>query len=95
MRMIASPNVLAKVSEPGIELLDIEYALSLLDEPPVADRRPEHRTKPPTVWFVACNYEDIPLFIAGIWDNANEAFILRTAREANEQDMSRWENRKW
>jgi hypothetical protein len=95
MRILATDPVLAKISVLDITLLDIEEAVFWLDAPPIEDKRSVHRTSPPTVWFVAPTSEDRLLFIAGIWDEEDEAFIVRTARDATDQDMRRWNNGKW
>jgi len=95
MRILASDPVLAKISVLDLTLLDIEEAFFWLDAPPIEDRRPVHRTRPPTVWFVAPTSEDRLLFVAGIWDEEDEAFIVRTARDATDLDMMRWNNGNW
>lgn len=95
MRILSTDPILAKLSVLGISLLDIEEALFWLDAPPIEDRRAVHRTDPPTVWFVAPTAEDRLLFVAGIWDEENNAFIIRTARDASDEDMRRWNDGKW
>jgi hypothetical protein len=95
MRILATDPILAKLSVLDITLLDIEEALFWLEGAPIEDTRPVHRTKPPTVWFVAPTSEDRLLFVAGIWDEEDEAFIVRTARDATDEDMMRWNDGKW
>jgi len=95
MRVLATETILAKLSVLGISLLDIEEAIFWLDCPPIEEKRQRHRTKPPTVWFVAPTSEDRLLFVAGIWDEEEEAFIIRTARDATDEDMMRWNNGAW
>ena len=95
MRVLATDPVLANISVLDITLLDIEEALFWLDAPPIEDLRPANRTPPPTMWFVAPTSEDRLLFIAGIWDEEDEAFIVRTARDATDHDVMRWNNGNW
>ena len=95
MKITLSKNVEAKLSEIGILKQDIEEALYYLDESPIEDERSEHRTIPSTVWFVSTTSDERPLFVAGIWDEENETFTVRTSRDASDKDFERWENGKW
>ena len=95
MRVIASDAVLAKLSVLDITIVDVEEALFILEELPIVDDRPQNRTRPPTVWFVSTTLDDRILFVAGIFDAEEDVFVIRTARDADDRDMERWNNGKW
>ena len=95
MRVRATDPILAKLSVEAIAILHIEEAIFCLEGTPVVDRRPEHRSTPPTVWFVAPDLEDRLLFVAGLFDAKEETFTVRTARVATERDIERWNHGKW
>jgi hypothetical protein len=95
VQVLATQAIQAKIAVLGLSLLDIEEALFALTAPPIEDRRPVHRTSPPTVWFVSATSDDRTLFVAGIWDEEMEAFIVRTARDATDEDIARWNDGRW
>ena len=95
MRVFATDAILAKLSVLDITVVDIEESLFLLEATPIVETRIQHKTKPPTVWFVSSTFDDRLLFIAGIFDSENEAFIVKTARDADEKDLARWKSGKW
>lgn len=95
MQVLATQVIQAKLGVLNISLLDLEEALFALEAAPIEDKRPNHRTRPPTVWFVAPTSDEKDLFVAGIWDEDAEIFTVRTAREATDEDIARWNNGRW
>lgn len=95
MRVLATDAILAKLSVQDITIVDVEECLFLMTSTPILETRIQHKTKPPTVWFVSSTFDDRLLFVAGIFDVENEVFIIKTARDADENDLMRWNNGKW
>lgn len=95
MQVLATQMIQAKLAVLDISLLDVEEALFALEAAPIEDRRASHRTKPSTVWFVSTTSDEKVLFVAGIWDEDEEIFTVRTAREATDEDIARWNNGRW
>ena len=95
MQVLATQAIRSKLAVLEISLLDVEEALFALEAAPIEERRANHRTKPPTVWFVSPTSAEKVLFVAGIWDEDAEIFTVRTAREAADEDIARWNNGRW
>jgi hypothetical protein len=94
MDVKASQAIIGKLGVLGITLGEIEESLFNLQLPMIEETRMEHRTEPPTYWFVSETAMDRVLFVVGLWDREREVFIVKTSRDATDKDLERWENGK-
>jgi len=85
MRFVISQQILRKLSEKHkVTRAEVEQAFENRAGGLLRDTREEHRTEPPTLWFVAKTDADRELKVAFV--QRGELVFLKTAYDANEDE---------
>lgn len=73
-----------------VEETEVEEAFCNSGPPYLRDDREEHRTVPPTYWFVALTMDDRPLKVIFIPYEEEKIIRLKSAYEPTEQEIERY-----
>jgi hypothetical protein len=76
----------------GVSILELEEAFNGWVGCPVVDSREHHRTKPPTIWFIATTGEGRLLKIVGIPNPPKKQLVIKSAFDADHREISIYED---
>lgn len=89
---MVTPRIVEKILvEHGVDVLEVEDAFNLWCGHPLIDDRPQHKTRPPTIWFCSATSEGRILKIVGIPDKNNREFILKSSYDAEDWEIELYE----
>ena len=86
MKIIISPNIRSKLAkkEPPVSLEEIEQCFVERDRSFLEDTREEHRTLPPTLWFISNTYMGRLLKVVFI--ELENGMVIKTAYDPNHDE---------
>lgn len=87
--LVISPEILSKLQVHNVTRREIEQCFENRVGNYVEDTREEHRTDPPTLWFVAPTNDDRILKIIFVYLDGN--IYIKSAYLANEKVISLYE----
>lgn len=91
MQLICSNKTEKKLNgKHNLELWEVESAFCNFEGYPLEDTRPEHKSTPATVWFLSEAYDGRIIKIVIIPEPDKGFAVLRTAFEAEEEDINIW-----
>lgn len=92
MHFIITPTIEEKIKEKhGVSVMEVEEAFNQFDGHLIEDTRAQHKTRPPTVWFLAETYDGKLLKLVLIWDVTNARAILKTAYAPDQEEINLYE----
>ena len=86
-----SDSVREKLKIHRVSEIEIEEALYLHQGPYLVDDRIEHRTKPPTVWFIGHTWHERLLKVVMKIDKEKKVVAIKTAYDPSEEEIQRYE----
>lgn len=94
MDLYASKAVENKIEEfHGVSLIEAEEAFFNFNGKMLEDDRKQHRTKPPTYWFLSETFDGRLLKLVVKIDSTNDVAFLRTAYEPSQEEINFYENK--
>ena len=95
MEIVASAKVTEKIRfKHGVSFLEVEEAWFLHSGHFLEDTREEHRTRPPTLWFISETIRGRVLKLVIIPHKEFGIVALRTAYEPNDNEIDIYEKTK-
>lgn len=91
---VASTWVQEKIKERGITVSEIEEAVCNSEPPYRIEVRAQHKTTPPTRWFIAPTFEDRLLKVYFMLVEEEKLAIIKTAFEPAESEIQEYESYK-
>lgn len=92
MSSVVEEKLLHKV--PSVSYIEVEEAFYNWTGIPLIDDRKQHKTKPPTVWFISETSENRLLKIVGIFNREIEVFTIKTAFEPDAWEVELYESKQ-
>ena len=83
--LFLSPRIREKLLQRNITEAQLLQCFANREGPPLLDSREEHRTNPPTQWFVASTDYGIILKVCYVHDPATNIIDIKTAYPATEE----------
>lgn len=95
MQLVASSKVIEKIRNVhSVEMEEVEEAWFLHNGALLEDLREEHKTNPPTVWFIAETMSGRKLKVVLVIDRKKGFAALRTAYEPDQIEVDLYESKK-
>ena len=83
-----------KNKKPPVTRLEVEEAFHNCDGVFIEETREDHKTKPPTYWFISETSDDRILKICFIAHMDDKVIVLKTAFDADNWEIEEYENYK-
>lgn len=88
MALIISPKIQSKLREKhGVEELEVLQCFSNIEKGYLTDTREDHKSDPPTLWFVAETDMGRLLKVAFIHCSDTNDIVIKTAYQANSEEI--------
>lgn len=91
-QVVVTPRIIQKLEIHNVELLEVEEAFFNMNGTPLIDDRPQHKTRPATVWFCSVTGEGRVLKIVGIPLRETKEFVLKSAYDAEPWEIDLYED---
>jgi hypothetical protein len=75
----------------NVQIIEVEESFFNWIGRPIVDNREQHRTKPPTIWFISSTSEGRLLKIIGIPFVDQKEFVIKSAFEPDEKEIEIYE----
>ena len=95
MDLVISARIESKLSEkhPPVTVLEVEEAFFLFDGKMILDTREQHKTYPPSLWFLSETMDGRLLKLVIMIFKEEQKAVLKTAYEPDQEEIEQYESR--